>query len=106
MQKGATARLFVDEITFDLSNNGQTISVAGGPERLRFNAERRESQRWAGLRIARKKETLVVALNGQEVVRFDDKGRSYRRVGLKPTGGTIEVNRFTPIGHVVRQTKK
>lgn len=96
----------MDEITFNLSNNGQTISVAGGPERLRFNAERRESQRWAGLRIVRKKETLVVTLNGQEVVRFDDKGRSHRRVGLKPTGGTIEVNRFTLIGHVVRQTQK
>jgi hypothetical protein len=101
MQKGAKVQLFMDEIAFNLSDNGQTISVADGPEYLKFHVERPEGQRWSRLRIDRKQETLSVTLNGKEVVRFDDKGRSYERVGLKPIDGTIEVNGFSLTGHLV-----
>ncbi len=94
------------EIAIDLSDNGQTIYVAGGPEFLKFHVERTEDQRWSSLRIEREQETLIVMLNGKEVLRFDDKGRSYERVGLKPIGGTTEVNIFTLTGNLHRDWKR
>ena len=106
MQKGSMLQVFMDEIAFDLSDNGQTISVADGPEYLRFRVKRPEGQRWSRLRIDRKQGTLSVTLNGNEVVRFDDNGRSYKRIGLKPIDGTIEVNGFTLTGHLVMETQK
>lgn len=106
LQKHSTVRLFMDEIGFDLADNGQSIRVAGAPDYLKFNAERREGQRWSELRIERKDETLIVALNGKEVLRFDDKGRSYEQVGLKPIVGTIEVNRFSLTGHLVKKSQE
>ncbi len=102
MQKGATVRLFMDEIAFDLSDDGQRICVTGGPEFLKFHVERPEGQLWSVLRIERKQATLIVTLNGKEVIRFDDKGRPYARVGLKPVSGTIEVNGFTLTGNVIK----
>jgi hypothetical protein len=82
--------LFLDEIAFDISDDGQTVCVAGGPEFLKFHVERTEGQRWSKLHIIREQETLTVTLNGREVVRFDDQGRHYRRVGLKPVDGTTD----------------
>ena len=104
-QEGAIIQLFLDEIALNLSDDGQTICVAGGPEFLRFTVERKEGQRWSILRIDRKQETLSVTLNGKEVIRFDDEGRSYEQVGLKPIGGTTDVSRFALAGHLARQTQ-
>jgi hypothetical protein len=100
MKKDAIVQVFVDEVAFDLSDNGQTIRVANGPEFLKFHVERPKNQRWATIRIERKEETLSATVNGKEVVRFDDKGRFYEQVGLKPIDGTTEVNRFTMTGHL------
>ena len=101
-QRGAIIQLFLDEIALDLSDDGQTIRVAGGPEFLRFSVERKKGQRWSILRVDRKQNTLSVTLNDKEVVRFDDQGRSYEQVGLKPIGGTTDVSRFTLTGHLTR----
>jgi hypothetical protein len=106
MQRDATHRLFMDEIAFDLSDNGQTIHVAGAPDYLTFHVERQADQRWSLLNIDRKQETLIVTLNGKEVFRFNDKGRSYERVGLKPIGGAMEVNRFSLTGNLAFQTRE
>ena len=102
MQDDANAQLFLDEIAFDLSDDGQTVCIAGGPEFLKFHVERAEGQRWSKLRISREQKTLIVTLNDKEVVRFDDQGRAYRQVGLKPIGGTTDVNVFTLTGNLYK----
>lgn len=106
MQKGAMMQLFLDEITLGVSDDGQTICVVGGPEFLRFHVERPNGQRWSELHIDRKQKTFIVTLNGKEVIRFDDGGRSYSRIGLKPIGGATDVNRFSLTGQLVRQKQK
>lgn len=106
MRDDATVQLFLDEIAFDLSDDGQTVCVAGGPEYFKFHVERTEDQRWSSLRIAREQGTLTVTLNGKEVLRFDDKGRSYDRVGLKPIGGTTDLHNFTLTGNLHKDRRR
>ena len=105
MQNDATARLFLDEIAFDISDGGQTVCVAGGPEFLKFHVERTEVQRWSKLRISREQKKRTVTLNGKEVVQFDDNGRCYKRVGLRPVEGTTDVNVFSLTGNLYKSRR-
>lgn len=105
MEKDATFQVFLDEITFDLSDDAQTISVGAGPKHPKHHVERPEGRRWSVVRIERSQDTIIASLNGKEVAQFGDEGRSYERVGLKPIHGVTEINRFSLTGHLVTRTR-